>query len=129
MASALYKLPGVSRAERILGALAAHPEGLSAGELADLTEPPGRVGPIRCSGKLAELRRLGWVGMVGTATGRGRYPARAVGIWQLAAVAEEITLLRCAAVEMTPAHAGIVARILLRSRHAPAQVITIIPTA
>lgn len=119
MASATYKLPGVSRAERILGALAAHPEGLSAGELADLTEPPGRVGQIRCSEKLAELRRLGWVHMIGTATGRGRYPGRAVGIWRLAVAADEILLIRCAAAEMTPAHAGIVARILMRSRSAP----------
>lgn len=116
MASAIYKLPGVSRAERILGALAAHPEGLSAGEIADLTEPPGRIGQIRCSEKLAKLRRIGWAHMNGKATGRGRYPARAVGVWQLTVAADEISLLRCAAAEMTPAHAGMVARILLRSR-------------
>ena len=94
MASATYKLPGISRVERILGALAAHPEGLSAGELADLTEPPGRVGQIRCSEKLGELRHFSWVHMIGTAAGRGRYPARAVGIWQLAAGADEVLLLK-----------------------------------
>jgi hypothetical protein len=69
--------------------------------------------------QLAELRRLGRVHMIGTVTGRGRYPGRAVGIWRLAAAADEILLIGCAAAEMTPAHAGIVARIVMRSRSAP----------
>lgn len=110
------RLSGTTRAERILGALAAHPGGLCAREIADLTGEPGRVEMIHCLAKLGELERSGWVSLAGKATGRGRFPGRAVHVWKLAADDGLITLVTCAADELGPAGAGILARIALTVR-------------